>query len=177
MRNTTSGLVAFLSALLLLLTRLTPLDQSVQSALAQSQTQDLDQQVREVASALRCPVCLNLSVADSPSGLASDMRVVIRRQLQAGESKESITRYFVDRYGEGILLNPPLQGFTLLAWLGATLGMVGMALLAATRVRGALTNRVTTQVPNGLPLSPDERSHYESQLDAELVRYKQGGNS
>ena len=55
--------------------------------------------VHEVAAQLRCVVCQNLSVADSPSEMASQMRAIIRERLAAGESPADIQRYFVDRYG------------------------------------------------------------------------------
>src|SRR5262245_29414224 len=65
-----------------------------------------DPRVREVARDLQCPICQNLSVADSPSALAGDMRALIAKQLEQGRSKEQIEQYFVERYGEGILLSP-----------------------------------------------------------------------
>lgn len=85
---------------------------------------DLADREREIASGLRCPVCQNLSVADSPSQTAQQMRALIREQLQQGKSREEIERYFVSRYGEWILLAPTPKGFNLLAWV---LPFVGIA--------------------------------------------------
>src|SRR5437870_11336400 len=76
-----------------------------------------DDVVHEVAAQLRCVVCQNLSVADSPSEMASQMRAIIRERLAADESPTEVQRYFVDRYGEWILLSPPRRGFNLLVWL------------------------------------------------------------
>src|SRR5207245_10552344 len=76
-----------------------------------------EQAVHEIAAQLRCVVCQNLSVADSPSEMASQMRAIIRERLAAGESPAEVQRYFVDRYGEWILLAPPRRGFNLLVWL------------------------------------------------------------
>lgn len=78
--------------------------------------QDLDAQTREIASTLACPVCQGLSVADSPSELAVNMRQVIRAKLEAGESRQAIVDYFVQAYGESILLAPPHTGFWLFIW-------------------------------------------------------------
>jgi len=78
---------------------------------------DLDEEVRELALELRCPVCQNLSVADSPSELANEMRGLIREQLQAGKSPADVLDYFVGRYGEWILLAPPKRGFNLIVWV------------------------------------------------------------
>jgi cytochrome c-type biogenesis protein CcmH len=77
----------------------------------------LDQKVQDVASQLKCPVCQDESVADSPSLIAQQMRAVIRQQLQSGESEQQVIDYFVSRYGQQILWSPPWQGFSMLAYL------------------------------------------------------------
>lgn len=77
---------------------------------------DLEDRVREVASELRCVVCQNLSVADSPSDLAKEMRNLVRELLQQGKTREEVQAYFVSRYGEFVLLAPPKRGFNLLVW-------------------------------------------------------------
>lgn len=142
---------------------------------ALAQSSDVEQQVREIGAELRCPVCQNLSVADSPSPLAVEMRGVIRQKLLAGESREEITRFFVERYGEGILLNPPRQGFTLLVWLGAVAAVTAGAGVLATRVRSALRGKAApAQLAANNDPSPGEQDRYEALLDAELARYKRG---
>lgn len=137
-----------------------------------AQTADLDRQTRDIGTALRCPVCENLSVADSPSPLAGEMRAVIRRKLAAGESRDTILRYFVTRYGEGILLDPPQQGFSLLVWGGAFVAVVGGAALLVARVRGALTRLPVPELPATLAAAPDPSDPYEGRLDAALARYQ-----
>lgn len=97
---------------------------------------DIDEQVRLVAAELRCPVCQNLSVADSPSEMASQMRAVIREQLQARKTPEEIKAYFVSKYGDWILLSPRPRGLNLLVWVGpfAALAVgLGVAILAVRR--------------------------------------------
>lgn len=69
-----------------------------------------------VASSLRCPVCQGLSVKDSDSPTARDIRADIRRRIDAGESAEAIKAAYVDRYGEWILLRPAASGFGVLLW-------------------------------------------------------------
>ncbi len=99
----------------------------------------LDDQVQALAARLRCPVCQNLSVADSPSEMARQMRDVIRTRLRQGERPEAIEAYLVERYGEWILLVPPARGFSLLVWLApfAALagGVVGAVLILKRWVR------------------------------------------
>ena len=112
------------------------------SARAQHPARHVEEQtVYEIANQLRCVVCQNLSVADSPSEMALQMRGVIKARLAAGESPEQVVRYFVDKYGEWILLSPPRRGFSLLVWIFpfvaviVGLGIVALALRRWTRRR------------------------------------------
>jgi cytochrome c-type biogenesis protein CcmH len=70
----------------------------------------------QVAAELRCPVCQGLSVKDSDSPTARDIRSDIDRRLAAGESPGQIRQAYVDRYGQWILLRPRTSGFETLAW-------------------------------------------------------------
>ena len=90
-----------------------------------------DQVVYEIAAQLRCVVCQNLSVADSPSEMASQMRSLIKERLAAGDRPELVVRYFVDKYGEWVLLSPPRRGFTLLVWVVPALAVpIGFGIVA-----------------------------------------------
>ena len=86
---------------------------------------ELEARMREIAAELRCPTCRSLSVYDSPSDLAREMRELIREQLRAGKSREEITAYFVDRYGEWILLKPKARGFNWMVWLLPLVVVIG----------------------------------------------------
>lgn len=129
----------------------------------------------EIARTLKCPVCESQSVADSPSQLAQEMRAYIQRRLEAGDSRQAIVQALVDRYGEGILLEPPRMGFTLLVWwlpalsfgLGAV--VVVLALRRWTRPAAALGPE-----PAASDLSPDEVLHYRARLAEELARRERG---
>lgn len=85
----------------------------------------LDRQVKDVAAQLRCVVCQGLSIQDSPSTLAQEMRGVVREQLAAGRSPDEVKAYFVDRYGEWVLLRPKPAGFNLLVYVLPVLVILG----------------------------------------------------
>jgi cytochrome c-type biogenesis protein CcmH len=124
---------------------------------------DLEAQVREIAVQLRCPVCQGLSVGDSPSELANEMRALIREQLHQGKTSAQVLDYFAQRYGEWILLAPPKRGFNLVIWvLPFVLLPVGAAVvyLGARRwVRGPMT---------AASPAPQLESPYAERLQREL---------
>lgn len=88
---------------------------------------DIEEQTRALAAELRCVVCQNLSVADSPSEMAQQMRASVREQLESGKSPQEVKDFFVSKYGEWVLLAPTNTGFNrLLWWLPMTVLIVGV---------------------------------------------------
>ncbi len=102
-----------------------PAQESQEAAAAAAGDPELEAQVREIAAKLRCPTCRALSVQDSPSGMAQEMRSLIREQLRAGKTPDEVTAYFVERYGEWILLEPKARGFNWAVWLLPVALLVG----------------------------------------------------
>ena len=89
--------------------------------------------VHDIAAQLRCVVCQSLSVADSPSETANQMRGVIRERLAAGDTPEQVVAYFVDKYGQWILLAPTREGFNVLVWAAPFAALaVGLVVVAIT---------------------------------------------
>lgn len=109
------------------------------------------ERVHDVAAGLRCPVCQNLSVADSPSGLAQQMRADIALRLRHGQTERQIDAFFVANYGRWILLTPSAGGIGLFVWLAPALAVVVGAGLAWTIVR-----RRRVAVATGAPAADDE---------------------
>ncbi len=101
-----------------------------------SATPDLERRTSEVAAGLRCPVCQGVSIEDSPTELARQMRATVRDQLAAGRSDDEVRQYFVDRYGEWVLLEPRASGFNMLVyvlpWLLVAAG-IGVIVLMVRR--------------------------------------------
>ncbi len=97
--------------------------------------QAMEAEASRISSELRCPVCQGLSIQDSPSPLAQEMKDVIRTQLAAGKSEAEIRGYFVSKYGEWVLLEPRAAGFNLLVYLLPALALVAGAGVIVFSVR------------------------------------------
>ena len=71
---------------------------------------------REIGQNIRCLVCQNQSIDDSSSQLAKDLRILIKEKIETGFTDKQIYDYLSKRYGDYILLNPPLKINTILLW-------------------------------------------------------------
>lgn len=76
----------------------------------------LDARAKTVSSRLRCPVCQGESIQDSPAELSAQMRTLVREQIVAGKTDAEIFDYFVQKYGQWILLEPKAQGINLIVY-------------------------------------------------------------
>ncbi len=102
----------------------------------------LEARARAIAAELRCLVCQNQSIDDSDAPLAKDLRILLRERLREGASDTEAKAYIVARYGDFVLLRPPLKLQTLLLW-GApliALSTGGFALWRAFRRRPAVAS-------------------------------------
>jgi cytochrome c-type biogenesis protein CcmH len=128
----------------------------------------LSDQVRAVASGLRCPVCQDLSVADSPSPLAREMRAKIAAELRSGASPAAIRQEFVNAYGDWILMSPPRHGLSLVAWILPVILFGAGVLVAAVSVvrwtRGGEASPAAVSDAEGL--GPADRRLLERALGA-----------
>ena len=118
----------------------------------------LEARARDLTSDLRCLVCQNQSIDDSHAPLAKDLRVLVRERLTAGDTDEQVRDYLVQRYGDFILLKPPLRIGTLLLWGAPFLVLLagGFGLIIAAR------RRVSVAVATGL--DDDEKARLDKLL-------------
>ena len=72
---------------------------------------------RNISKNIRCMVCQNQSIDESNAPLAKDLRILIRNKIQQGKTDKEIYKFLTDRYGDFILLKPPLKSSTLALWL------------------------------------------------------------
>ncbi len=90
----------------------------------------LEARARALSAQLRCLVCQNQSIDDSDAPLAKDLRLLVRKRLQAKDSDAAVMDYIVARYGDFVLLKPPMKSSTLLLWLTPLLVLMGAVWLA-----------------------------------------------
>lgn len=96
---------------------------------------EVERRADALAAQLRCPVCQQLSVRDSPSLPARTFRARIHELVEQGRSDQEVRDFFVTRYGEWILLSPPRRGIGLAVWIVPPLLIVAGLLLVAAAVR------------------------------------------
>lgn len=124
----------------------------------------IDDQALGIARDLQCPICQGLSVADSPSQLAVQMRGVIREMLQAGESRDAIMEYFAERYGESVLMSPPRGGFTAFVWIAPYFAVAAAVAVAAWVIMGRTGPVRAATADSGLDGYLDEVDHTYGEL-------------
>ena len=105
----------------------------------------LEARARSLSKELRCMVCQNESIDDSQAPLAHDIRVLVRERLQAGDSDSQVLGFLVARYGEFILLKPPLSWHTAALWgLPPAVLLVGIVMIVFVLRRRGTTQPVET---------------------------------
>lgn len=90
---------------------------------------------REIGKQLRCLVCQNQSIFDSNAGLAHDLRMVVRERIEAGDGDAEIVDYVAERFGDYVLLKPPVKGETYLLWAAPAGFLVAALGLGAVYMR------------------------------------------
>jgi cytochrome c-type biogenesis protein CcmH len=108
---------------------------------------------REIGRGLRCLVCQNQSIDDSNADLARDLRRIVRERIVAGDSDAEVVRFVTDRYGDYVLLRPPVNAVTIGLWAAPAL-----FLLAGGAVAVAYLRRRRAGPTEAAPLSPEERA-------------------
>ena len=127
---------------------------------ASLQGSDLERRTQQVAGLLRCPVCQGLSVADSPSGMATKLRGQVRELLAAGYDQDQVLTYFERSYGEFVRLEPPLRGVNWVVWLAPAAGLLaGSVLIGVVLKRRAARPPAVDATPlPGPDTLPDRKS-------------------
>jgi cytochrome c-type biogenesis protein CcmH len=122
----------------------------------------LDAETRAVASTLRCPACEDVSIEDSPADLARDMRQLVRQQLAAGQTPAQVRQYFVDRYGEWVLLSPRPTSRTAPLWI--------LPVVAVVAAGGGLAVAIRRWTQGERPASTDAEAILAAMAELERDR-------
>ena len=127
--------------------------------------QALEQRARNISGGLRCLVCQNQSIDDSDAPLARDLRILVRERLVAGDNDKAVVDFVVARYGDFVLLRPPLNARTLLLW-----GAPFLILFAGVAfVWRCGRQRMGEETVASVPLTDEERRRVDR-----LLRDEQG---
>lgn len=121
----------------------------------------LEARARALSQGLRCLVCQNESIDDSGASLAHDIRVLVRERIKAGDTDQQVLDFLVARYGEFVLLKPPLSWHTVVLWgLPPGLLLIGIVIMVVMARRRA-------EVPATGVLTPAEEARVERLLRGE----------
>ena len=122
---------------------------------------------------LMCPICPSETIDQSQTEIANQMQIMVREKLAQGESSDDIYQFFADRYGLGVLAEPPKSGFNLLIWvippIGLLLGSVVLTLTVRAMRREHHGQTKEDALPQLAGLEP-----YLSAVDQEIHRLTKG---
>lgn len=121
----------------------------------------LEARARALSKDIRCLVCQNQSIDDSNANLARDLRVLVRERLQKGDSDTEILDFLVKRYGDFVLLKPPVKVSTYLLWYGP----IGIFILGVIGLIVFFRNRLVVPARATTGLSADEEKRIAALLD------------
>jgi cytochrome c-type biogenesis protein CcmH len=121
----------------------------------------LEARAREISQGLRCVVCQNESIDESNADLAGDLRRLVRERLVAGDSDEQVVQFIVDRYGDFVLLRPPVKPATYPLWAAPVVIPVIAAVIIIMYLR---RRRRSTPPP---PLTAAEQSRLDDLMRAD----------
>ena len=104
----------------------------------------LEARAEAIDALLRCVVCQSQSIAESNAPLAKDLRILVRERITLGDSDEAVIDYVVARYGDYVLLKPPVQSNTLFLWLFPALALIAGGVGGFIYLTGVKSAPVTT---------------------------------
>ncbi|MBI3811209.1 MAG: cytochrome c-type biogenesis protein CcmH [Nitrospirae bacterium] len=145
----------------LILLAAVPLSQSMAATV---QEERIDLQMRDIAKTLRCTICQNESIWESQAELAHQMREIIKERLIKGESPDQIRAYFLNRYGDYILLAPQKSGLNWLLWAGPFVLLAGGGLF----LYRTLARWVVQAAEEKQEAPPPIDEHLRKRIEAEL---------
>jgi len=120
----------------------------------------LEARARALSREIRCLVCQNESIDDSEADLAHDLRMIVRERIVAGDNDEQVKAFLVARYGDFVLLKPPVKPSTWVLWFGPFAVLV-------LAVAGAGFYLMRRRAPETTPLDASERAELDRLLEGD----------
>ena len=109
----------------------------------------LEARARDLSRELRCMVCQNQSIDDSEAPLARDLRLLVRERLTKGDSNQQVLDFLVSRYGEFVLLKPPIELRTFILWglppAALIVGIIGLLMALRRRQMQSKETEILSQ--------------------------------
>lgn len=150
------ALAAFMSLMLVLPTHAVLPDEVLDDPV-------LEARARDLSAEIRCLVCQNESIDASNAQLARDLRILVRERLVEGDSNQEVLDFLVARYGEFVLLRPPVNQATVLLWFGPALVLI----IAGTVIFLRTRRRKTAAATAPAALSADEQARLNALLKSD----------
>ena len=135
---------------------------------------ELERRAYEINQAVMCPVCPGESIDQSQNPLAVNMRGIVMDRLQKGWTGDQIKAYFVESYGDSVLLSPPTKGFSLLVWVIPPVGIAGTVAVLFMAMRSMRKGRSSGEVLEDVILTDEELAAYTEQIKTALQDTKRG---
>lgn len=123
----------------------------------------LEARARDLSAEIRCLVCQNESIDASNAQLARDLRILVRERLVEGDSNQEVLDFLVARYGDFVLLRPPVNQATVLLWFGPALVLIIAGTVIFLRTRSRKTATATAPAA----LSADEQARLNALLKSD----------
>lgn len=123
----------------------------------------LEERARDLSAEIRCLVCQNESIDASNAQLARDLRILVRERLVAGDTNQQVLDFLVARYGDYVLLRPPVKGTTALLWFGPAIVLLLAGGIIAVRTRSSRSRNLTGQIA----LTDDEKARVAALLKSD----------
>jgi cytochrome c-type biogenesis protein CcmH len=120
----------------------------------------LEARARALSAEIRCLVCQNESIDASNADLARDLRILVRERLVTGDTDQEVLDFLVARYGDFVLLRPPVNSATLLLWFGPALVLILAGTMIVLRTRNGRRADAGPQA-----LTPEEKARLDALLD------------
>ena len=131
----------------------------------------LEGRVQKLGKQLRCAVCQGLSIADSPAPMARAQLDKVRALVSEGKSDEEIRSYFVERYGEWVLLQPQAHGINWMVWLGpVVLVLIGLGVIVRQVQKQPALAAPTADLPPQPTRANADEDEYLAKVRAEVER-------